>query len=497
MAIIKIESVVITNSRLAKGFNGDSFNLNGKALSVQNADAGFKAAGDVKPPFYAVIASCNRKGFASGAVTAFNDYVDAIADDRFKFDVAVEKYFNDMDAVIEKCGIPKTHLSIAILYVAEDCVLAARSGGCHILRFSEGELFETALPDDETKRGFQLIDSVTNGDTFALTGEDCSDDLDYDGIVASFDSGGDLKNMIKDQFSAVNKNARGRDCSLALIKIHSDTRRTFAAIAQESEKPKEKEPLEDSDFVAEPPINENELVQNDEKVSDSESPKNGKKSVKKKLLSIIPIAILVIILAVAAALYLSSHPLNIFNREDGSENDASTTSAETVSNDGDFNGSFGMETVGDEGGDREDEEAGDDITPDNNENNDDNNNNNNDNGDNDIRETTTREPETTTREPETTTRELETTTRTPETTTRAPETTTNAPTTSGETTTRRQNETTTRRQDETTTRRQSETTTGRQNETTTRRQQETTAAPTVETTTRLFDGNNGGAVDFG
>ena len=70
MSVILAESVAITKSRLAKGFNGDNLNLNGKVISAAEADAGFKAAGSVKPPYIAVLASGNQKGFAAGAADA-------------------------------------------------------------------------------------------------------------------------------------------------------------------------------------------------------------------------------------------------------------------------------------------------------------------------------------------------------------------------------------------------------------------------------------------
>ena len=84
MSVILAESVAITKSRLVKGFNGDNMNLNGRVISLENADKGFKAAGAVKTPYVSVIASGNRKGFAAGAVTAFNDYTKDIYVNKYK-----------------------------------------------------------------------------------------------------------------------------------------------------------------------------------------------------------------------------------------------------------------------------------------------------------------------------------------------------------------------------------------------------------------------------
>lgn len=395
MAVILAESVAITKSRLAKGFNGDNLNLNGKIISAQEADNGFKAAGSVKPPYIAVIASGNQKGFAAGAVSAFNDYVKDINFNKYNAEAVIGKYFDDMQSVVEKCGIEGGRLSIGVVCAYDDCVVAAKSGGCHLLRFSEGELFEIALSDDENGRGFQFVDVIADGDMFALIGEEASTDLDYDGIVNTFDSDVDLKSMIKEFYKLLSMGARGKDCSVVLMKLKSDTERTYAAAPLVV-------PSDDIDddgavsvspeaFDAEPPVDTEELRKTDGYVTDDEKPETGKRpaSAKKKILSFIPIAILVIILAVTAALYLATRPGDPMNEgESGTNGDQIIV--ENGTDDGDFNGSNGMQEV-------EDTEFGGDV-------------------DAPVNDTTT--TTTTTRAPETTT--ASTTERTTETTTAPP-----------------------------------------------------------------------------
>lgn len=359
MAVISAESAAITKSRLAKGFNGDNLNINGRAITTENADAGFKAAGAVKPPYVAVMASGNQKGFAAGAASAFNDYIKDLKLDPYNAESILNKFFDDMDAVVEKCGIESSSLSLGIVCVYEDCVVAAKSGDCHLLRFSDGELFEIALSDDDGGRGFQFIDMITDGDMFALIGEECSRDLDYDGIVKAFDSGNDLKLMIRDFFTVIAANAKGKDCSLVLIRLQCDTERTFAAVPTDGEHDEMyshetveefAEDADPSDFLAEPPIDPSELGEEESVVSDTENPQTGKKpSAKKKVLSFIPIAVLVIILAVAAALYLATRPSNPFKESESvSGNDAAFVMGDSQSDvTGDFNGSNGMQAVED------------------------------------------------------------------------------------------------------------------------------------------------------
>ena len=352
MAVILAESVAITKSRLTKGFNGDNLNLNGKVISAQEADNGFKAAGSVNPPYIAVIASGNQKGFAAGAVAAFNDYVKDINFNKYNAENVINKYFDDMQSVVENCGIDGGRLSVGVVCAYDDCVIAAKSGGCHLLRFSEGELFEIALSDDENGRGFQFVDVIADGDIFALVGEEASSDLDYDGIVNTFDSDADLKSMVKDFFKLLATGARGKDCSVVLMKLKCDSERTYAAaplVIPDDDIDEVGDVAMGSDaFDSEPPVDTDELRKTDGYVSDSEMPETGKRpaSAKKKILSFIPIAILVIILAVTAALFLATRAGNPLNEgEPDTNTDQIIIENETI--DGDLNGSNGMQEVED------------------------------------------------------------------------------------------------------------------------------------------------------
>lgn len=401
MAVILAESVAITKSRLAKGFNGDNLNLNGKVISAQEADAGFKAAGSVNPPYISVMASGNQKGFAAGAVAAFNDYVKDINFNKYNAENVINKYFDDMLSVVENCGIEGGRLSVGIVCAYDDCVIAAKTGGCHLLRFSEGELFEIALSEDEKGRGFQFVDVVADGDIFALIGEEASSDLDYDGIVNTFDSDADLKSMIKDFFRILSTGARGKDCSVILMKLKCDSERTYAAtplVIPDEELDESTVFVNTDGFDAEPPVNTDELRKTDGYVADAEKPETGKRpaSAKKKILGFIPIAILVVILAVTAALYLATRPSDPLKEGESVLFGDQTSSSEDVSIDGDFNGSNGMQEV-------EDTDFGGDV-------------------DAPVADNTTAAPETTTKAPETTTQARETTTAstTTETTTEQP-----------------------------------------------------------------------------
>lgn len=361
MAVVLAESVAITKSRLAKGFNGDNLNLNGKVISIEEADAGFKAAGKVKPPYIAVLSSGNQKGFASGAAVAFNDYVKDINLNKYNAEAVISRYFDDMQTVVEKCNIEGGRLSIGIICVYDDCIIAAKTGENHLLRFSEGELFEIALSDDEAGRGFQFIDVISDGDMFALIGEEASAELDYDAIVNAFDSEGDLKEKIKDFYKLLSASARGKDCSVVLVKLHCDSERTYAAAPLVSNDAENADiPVSPDKFAAEPPVNNEELRKANDYVSDDDMPATGKNAVwsKKKLLQFIPIAVLVVILAITAALFLATRrPQPTGPSSEGESGTTQSGSLDSIFNEnmtssdekytGDFNGSNGMQDVED------------------------------------------------------------------------------------------------------------------------------------------------------
>ena len=393
MSVIFAESVAITKSGLIKGFNGDNMNLNGKVLTPQEADNGFKAAGRIKPPYYAVLTSGNQQGMAEGAASAFNDYIREINLNKENAFEIISRYFDDMQTVAENCGMEDGNLSVAIVCVYEDCVIAAKTGNCHLLRYSAGELFEIALPDDESSsRGFQFAEIISNGDMFALIGEECSADINYVGIINEFNSDSDLKSKVKSFYKILSENAKDKDCSVILIRV--ETEEANAVIAA---------PAGDV-VIAEDAYADESVESQDAEAEEAEEPV----SLKKKILNALPIVALIIIFGITGALFIATQVTKPASTQESTT--VPTTESTTVKQEETSNAaseekttvSDDMVNVGDP------EQGGNAISP----------------------ETTTQAPETTTQAPETTTQAPETTTESnttlsepvnPETTTQAPE----------------------------------------------------------------------------
>ena len=99
MSVVSIETAAISKSRLTKGFNGDSINLNRRISSIDEMNSGYRAAGTVNPPCVCAVVSSVIKGVSAGAVTAFDDYSHRIYTQRTNAYDAFKKYADDMTSV--------------------------------------------------------------------------------------------------------------------------------------------------------------------------------------------------------------------------------------------------------------------------------------------------------------------------------------------------------------------------------------------------------------
>ena len=294
MAIIRTEAVAVTRSALTKGYNGDSINLNGNVVSAEHADApkGFKTYGSTEPPFRCAVGSSNKSAFALGAVTAFNDYRDDMLSGN------ADGFLNDMKTVTGRCE--GAQLSLASLCAVPDGVYVSRMGDCHVLRFSDGELFEIALPGDNGS-GFQLVDDVRDGDMFALLSADCSKDLRYEDIVALFDSDRDLKTLLRDLYRITASDNREADKTVVLVKIVCDeepvavTPPVIPAAGADA-----------GVFEPEPPVEETELEPALEDLT-TEVPDVSREKTRHPIFRALPIAVFVILVGVAAGIFFATH----------------------------------------------------------------------------------------------------------------------------------------------------------------------------------------------
>ena len=309
MAIISVETVAFTKSALKKGFNGDNINIKGHAIPQEKADSGYQAKGTMDLPCRALVASSENK-CAYDAAEAFRDYFHNIDNARGDAQGAVEEYISDMDTVMSKMA--NAELSLGLVCVYDNRVVVGKSRDCHVLRFTGGELFETALTG-RGGTGYQMITNVEDGDIFMLLGAQASSIVDYDAVARILDENESLPAMIKplyESFAAADKTA---DCTIVLMKIKTDGKaaapsgeplKIFAEAAGAAAPA-----AASGDFGFAPAISSDEVDGMHRSRLDDYGdpiPEVRKPSLGRRLLTVLPIALVVILVGVAVGLYIAT-----------------------------------------------------------------------------------------------------------------------------------------------------------------------------------------------
>ncbi|MCR5783942.1 MAG: hypothetical protein K6G90_14545 [Clostridia bacterium] len=317
MAIISVETVAFTKSALKKGFNGDNINIKGHAIPQAKADSGYQAKGTMDIPCRALVASSENK-CAYDAAEAFRDYFHNIDNARGDAQAAVEEYISDMDTVMSKMA--NAELSLGLVCVYDNRVIIGKSRDCHVMRFTGGELFETALTG-RGGTGYQMITNAEDGDVFILLGAQASSIVDYDAVARILDENESLPSMIKplyESFSAADKTA---DCTIVLMKIKTDGKaaapsgeplRIFAAGAAAPAGAA-------GDFGFAPAISSDEVDGMRRPVLDDYGepvPEVRKPSLGKRILTVLPIALVVILVGGAIGLYMATKDTRDQNKKD-------------------------------------------------------------------------------------------------------------------------------------------------------------------------------------
>ena len=301
MVITSVETVAFTKSGLRKGFNGDNLNIKGHAIPQEKADKGYQAKGTMDLPCRGLVVSSESK-CAFDAAESFRDYFHNIDNAGTDAQAAVEEYVTDMNTVMSKMA--NAELSLALVCAYENRVVVGRSGDCHVLRFSGGELFETAL----SGKGYQLITNFRDGDIFVILGSEASALIDYDAVAAILDGKPALPDMIRPLYQSIVSGDKGADCTVILMKIN-------AAESEDGEEPTLKifaggaaTMAPAAEFGTQPALSADEFESDGRDRPDytDDMPDVYKPSVGRRVLRVLPIAIVVLLVAAAAGLYIAT-----------------------------------------------------------------------------------------------------------------------------------------------------------------------------------------------
>lgn len=382
MSVISIETAALSKSRLAKGFNGDSINLNRRVSSVEEMNNGYRAAGKIAPPCVCTVASAPIKGVAAGAVTAFDDYSHTIYKLRADAQGEMKRYSDDMASVAAECGV--NELSLASVCVFSDKILASSVGRVKIFVRSQSGVSEISSDNGEFK--FSDLSDLQDGGFIVVLGAECAAYADTELIEIVTSQSDNIKAVSKALFTSLNKVAKGADITAVFFKITADKKsvepETVVSAAVEDVPVTEKEAdakpedteepafdeASDANAAEEEDINGNDAAENDDGPSsdessfdddifaefdDEEEDESDKKqlSAGKKLIGLIPFIVLAALVGIVLAVYVftgpkkddlmktTASPSGIYANADADEpvtepdsknNEESTTAAETT-----------------------------------------------------------------------------------------------------------------------------------------------------------------------
>lgn len=223
-----IRTAALTQKATACAFNGDSLNMNGRVLSADAANAGFRGAGKMASPFVLALASSTCNGVASAALTALNDRMPALKANCDSFPEILSDYFSDSSYALEKSGNAPDSLSVSVLFGYDDNLIAARMGNVRIYRWSAGELLAVGfVPESEDEEmpesSCELIEDIYDGDIYVLCTQGVWDNLTEEEIVAALRAAGDdEKQVVRAIAGAAVQKTKEHNVSVFVARVVSD-----------------------------------------------------------------------------------------------------------------------------------------------------------------------------------------------------------------------------------------------------------------------------------
>ena len=239
-----IKTAAVTQKGANGEFNSDNLNLNGRVLSIENANNGFKGAGSMRAPFVVAFASSPYNGFAGAALTALCDRTDALKEDENRFAAVLDGYFADSRHALEQCNCDADGLSVSALIGYENKLVAAKMGNAGILRYTDGDLINMGAAQDEQPSFCEEIPVVT-GDMFVLCPEAALSALTEGEIIVALNAAdGNEKKAV--QMLAAKFAKRNPDVSDTFVVIRVEQQGAPAVVAPvvaETPAPVQEEPV--------------------------------------------------------------------------------------------------------------------------------------------------------------------------------------------------------------------------------------------------------------
>lgn len=223
-----IHTAALTQKAKAASYNGDSLNMNGRVLSVESADAGFRGAGKMSCPFVLALAASAGNGFASAALTALNDRMPNLKANCDNFPTILADYFADSSYALEKSGNAPDSLAVSLLFGYENNLIAARMGNVRIYRWSADTLMEVGfVPEEEDEpmpeSSCELIEDINDGDVYVLCTEGVWGHMSEAEIIEKLRAAGnDEKQIVRQLASAAMQKINDKSISVFVVRVVAD-----------------------------------------------------------------------------------------------------------------------------------------------------------------------------------------------------------------------------------------------------------------------------------
>lgn len=295
-----IRTAAVTQKSANKEFNGDNLNLNGKVLSMENADKGFKGAGSMNVPFALAFASSDYNGFAGAALTALNDRLAGLKEDENGFSAILDGYFADSKSALEKCGCDSNGLATAVLAGYENKIVAAKMGAVCVLRYADGDLslIGSAAQDEATEApacSCNVIEEINNGDLFVLCSANVLESLTEGEIIVALNAAdGSEKKAVQMLASKYAKRNPDANVTFTVVRIVKEQEAPAVAAAAPVAQP-------EAPVYDEPQAEENVYDPESEEYEEDDEPADPRKKIL--LWVILAVALLLVMAATTFAAY--------------------------------------------------------------------------------------------------------------------------------------------------------------------------------------------------
>ncbi|MBQ6118434.1 MAG: hypothetical protein IJK98_04305, partial [Clostridia bacterium] len=199
---IKVDAAVVTQKRENAAFNSDSVNINGKLLSREAVQNGYKGTGTMSGTVYFSLSSSDIEGFPDAAVAAFNECAEKFKDGSAAPSDVITGYFKDSVYALGEMGHRSSELVSSVLYLSGNTVIMAKSGNTQMYTYSADVLTKVtpalfATEDGAAQYGLCTFPSVSVDDIFLLLSAGVAQvltDKDIDDICKL--AGGSLKKLV-------------------------------------------------------------------------------------------------------------------------------------------------------------------------------------------------------------------------------------------------------------------------------------------------------------